>query len=136
MRGAFVASDLIHVRRRRSPLLFSFSSRSSASLKADSKALGETKRGGVGERRGWGGERRKAFKSLKLNETHGRGWRRRCEEVGEAGGERRKARGVPPGPAVWKPAAAGNKLLGCSPAFDAEAKLSVNRSCRTQRCVE
>lgn len=55
-----------------------------------------------------GGETREAFKSLKLNGTHGRDVKvlqeRRESVGGEKKGERRPAR-----PAVWKPATAGNK---------------------------
>lgn len=53
---------------------------------------------------------------------------------GEKKGERRPAR-----PAVWKPAAAENKLLGCRPGFDAEVKLSINSNnseLPPQRCAE
>lgn len=58
--------------------------------------LGKQKEAGL-ENEGDGGEQQEPFKSLKLNETHGRDGGGACEEGGEAGGERRKARGVPPG---------------------------------------
>lgn len=57
--------------------------------------LGKQKEAGLEHKR-VGGELREAFKSLKLNETHGRDGKV-LQERGESVGARRKAGGVPPG---------------------------------------
>lgn len=77
------------------------------------------------EDKGDGGEQQEPFKSLKLNETHGRDGGGAARKEGGGRGEKKGER-RPTRPAVWKPATGGGKLLGCRSGFDAEVKLSIN----------